>query len=187
MKVSRSTIITLGVLLLCVLVLAAVVYLVQQRAAERDRELSAAGVALAPETQTFTSLAGESVDLFTNTNTPLVVYTWASWCPQCRAGLEQLSQIADEIKQRNIPATFVAINRSEPTATAERFLQTVTLSDLVQVVIDEEDSYYAAIGGYAMPELVVFSIGGDEVLRQRGNIDENAIIKVLEAAAETEK
>lgn len=181
MAVSRSTVITLVFLVVCVAVLTAVVYVVKERAAERDREASPAGVALAGDTEIFTSLSGETVDLFSEAATPIVVYTWASWCPQCAGDLEALAKLAAESRDSNQPVKFVAINRNEPTATAERFLASLDVNDALDIVIDTEDSYYTAIEGYAMPELVVFSAAGDELLRQRGAIDLSAVANLLEA------
>ena len=178
---SRSAIITLVLLFLVLCMVAVFTWYTQQKAAEQEKTESAAGVAFDETNNAFTSLSGESVSL-NSFDELTVAYVWASWCPQCQTELEALSRIADTYESENTAVRFVAINRREPASTVERFLAQVDYSDSLNIVLDTTDNFYASIEAYAMPELVLFDTNGDEILRQRGQIDFGA----LEAAVDTE-
>jgi hypothetical protein len=50
----------------------------------------------------------------------------------------------------------------------------------VQLIVDKDDQYYKAIGGYTMPETVFYNKKGDIVLHKRGVISETEIRMVVE-------
>lgn len=95
----------------------------------------------------------------------VVVYSWASWCPFCKEGLQTLSQLSEEYGNR---VTFVAINRGESTSDARAFTDALGLSGKVVLLLDGDDSFYKTNGGYAMPEIMFITKRGKVALHQRG-------------------
>jgi thiol-disulfide isomerase/thioredoxin len=113
-----------------------------------------------------------------------VVNSWASWSPFSVQELKDLETIASENKDNNI--VFIAINRKEPKENAKLFLQSIQAFSHIQFVIDVGDTYYTSVGGFSMPETVIYDTKGAIVEHKRGNmsIDEirTLVTTVLEAS-----
>lgn len=177
MRLSRGNVV---VLLLLLLLVAVAGFFAWNAATESKREQlarSPAGTALTQTT--YTSLDGQAVDLSDFVGTVTIAATWASWCPQCREQLRELSGLADEYGER---INVVAINRAEPKTTAERFLAQVDTTDSLELVLDPADAYYASIDGYAMPETIVYDESGAIVYHGRGAVDLERIRSAVDAA-----
>jgi thiol-disulfide isomerase/thioredoxin len=127
--------------------------------------------------QSYTDLAGMPIDLSDYVGETVVAISWASWCPVCDEELLKLQQLATEIDNKNL--ILLAINRSEPRTTAERYLKSIGDLSHVQLVLDPDDRHYRAINGYAMPETVVYDSRGTIVTHVRGAIESDSLKEVI--------
>ncbi len=124
----------------------------------------------------YTDIYGKPVNLEGYLGQPLVVATWASWSPFSEADIKLLSELSQEFNQ----VAFMAINRKEPKDQAERYINSIGgAPGGVIIVLDPRDEFYAAIGGYAMPELVVYNKKGEIILHERGVTNKDKIKEVL--------
>jgi len=94
----------------------------------------------------------------------VVINTWASWCPFCVDELPDLGQLAEEFPE--VPV--VAINRGEETKEAQAFLKSLSVSKKLYTLFDPEDSFYAFIKGFGMPETIFINQTGEILLHKRG-------------------
>jgi thiol-disulfide isomerase/thioredoxin len=176
MAITRNTKITLVVLVLILIAAAAFTWYVLHTA-EEPSTLERT-MLQSKQSASFVGVDGSPVDLsrVLQNEVPVIVSTWASWCPSCRAHLEVLQSIAAE--QGN-SIEVIAINRNESKHNAERFLRTVGPLPDVTTVIDAKDSFYADIDGYAMPETVIYNAYGEPVAQLRGKITSDDITESL--------
>ncbi len=125
----------------------------------------------------YTDIAGAPVSLEDYLGQNLIVHSWASWCPQC---VEQLTLFKDVVIAS--PNTkLLAINRGEDAASAERFLNHYNLWSDVTLILDPEDHFYSSVGGYAMPETLIFGKDGEIKEHFRGVVTK----EILESALKT--
>jgi thiol-disulfide isomerase/thioredoxin len=129
-------------------------------------------------TQSLTNLSGDVVTVEDYFGEVMVINTWASWSPLSQEQLRQLSELAEEYE--NQPITFLAINRSEPSSTAEAYLSTVSISSDLEIVLDQEDSYYQAIEGYAMPVTIIYDRDGTIVFEANGNFSQSELKQIID-------
>lgn len=94
----------------------------------------------------------------------LIVYSWASWCPYCAQGFKDLAAVENE---HRADMQIVAINRAEPKGDAKDFTDKLALSGM-DYLLDPDDTFYKAEGGFAMPEILFINWHGDIVAHQRG-------------------
>lgn len=127
----------------------------------------------APGEEPYTDLNGNPVSLNEYLGNILVVATWASWSPFSADDLNKLQRLAVDYKDRGI--IFLAINRKESREQAGRYLLTLPEIKNVVMVLDPRDHFYVTTGGYAMPELVVYSKNGEIIKHSRGVITEDEI------------
>lgn len=174
----RSTVITFGILFIIVVVMMIVTVLILRNDARVGLEQSAAGVALqASSTAAYTDLSGAPLSLATYIGSPLVVLSFASWCPTCADQIRALNAVAAERPD----VTFMAINRAEPATTVERFLSyhQIEATDKVLIVLDARDHFYQSVKGYAAPETVFFNEKGEIVAHLRGDISADTLRTTL--------
>ena len=114
----------------------------------------------------YTDLQGNPVSLEQYLGKTLVVATWASWSPFSTADLTTLKELSSEFAGQEV--VFMAINRKETKEQAARFLQTIPEVSGVVMVLDPRDAFYLTVGGYAMPEVVVYNQKGEIVEHYRG-------------------
>jgi thiol-disulfide isomerase/thioredoxin len=126
----------------------------------------------------YTTLDGAPVEVAEFFDEVIVVNSWASWSPQSKKQLTQLSELADEYQDQ--PVRFLAINRSEPRATAEAYLSTIEVSDNVNIVLDETDNFYEAVEAYAMPVTLIYSAKGDIVHQSNGSLSNQKLRSVVD-------
>lgn len=164
----NKTNVSISVLLLIILcAVAGITYYVYK--VPHDRKNADATKNLAStETQVFTDLDGNPVTLDQYSGKIRIVNSWASWSPFSVQELKDLEIVASENKDRNI--VFIAINRKEPKENAKLFLESLQQFSHVQFVIDIGDTYYASVGGYSMPETVIYDTKGAIVEHKRGNM-----------------
>ena len=103
----------------------------------------------------------------------LVINSWASWSPQSQIELLTLQKLAVEFKDK--PVVFLAINRKELKEQATRFMTTLPEVSNVVILIDTTDHFYGAVGGYAMPETVVYQSDGLVKEHIRGEFKEEEL------------
>ncbi|MCA9359753.1 TlpA family protein disulfide reductase [Candidatus Nomurabacteria bacterium] len=128
----------------------------------------------------YTDLNGNSVSLSDFVGQVLVVNSWASWSPASVNELKTLSVITNEYKDSSVKV--IAINRGEPANTAKSFLQTYSISEDVMLVLDYDDRYFASIGGYNMPETVVYDTKGNIFHHERGAMSESKLRRIISQA-----
>jgi hypothetical protein len=85
----------------------------------------------------------------------------------------------------SLPDTkLLAINRAEDAVTAERFLNYYNLWSDVELLLDPTDHFYKSIGGYAMPETVIFDEKGSTKAHFRGVVTQAEIETALKESTD---
>lgn len=108
---------------------------------------------------------GRAVSLASFKGKPLIVNTWAVWCPFCRAELPDFAALQEELGEQ---ATVIAIDRAEPLAKVKGFTDELGVTGRLTFLIDPSDNFYRDIGGFSMPETVFFDAEGMIVFHKRG-------------------
>lgn len=130
----------------------------------------------------YTNINGDEVSLEDDFGKVVVVYSWASWCPQCSSDLQTVNDFAEgQVGDR---ISFIAVNRAENRTTAQRFLATLPELNNLQIVLDPTDHLFNSVTGYAMPETVIFNREGDELYHGRGVFDLKAVEEVIRRETE---
>ena len=122
----------------------------------------------------FTDITGETttLDTFLGSGQYIIVTSWASWCPQCA---EQLADLNTFAANHEADVAVVAINRSERSNQAERYLNSLPDTDMLHIILDPDDRFYRDIGGYTVPETVVYDQTGELVEQYRGVVSAAAL------------
>lgn len=177
---SRSSIITLAIILIVLIIAAWFTFYHSDFNQKKVLEKSDANTALSPKnsTESFTDLTGQTISLEQYLGTPIVAHSWASWCPQCADQLALFSDIQSSLKREVV---FLAVNRSENQLTAQRYLNVNSISDNINLVLDPSDNFYSSIGGYAMPETVVYDQNGEVAAHYRGEVKREKLIELLDS------
>ncbi len=110
---------------------------------------------------------GDIVTLESLKGTPLILNSWASWCPFCRKELLDFAKVQQE---RIGEVKFVAINRGESYTKARQFTDQSGMSSSLLFLTDYEDSFYQSIGGFSMPETLFVNSLGQIIEHKRGPI-----------------
>lgn len=116
-------------------------------------------------------LDGNTVRLADVVGKPLVVNSWAAWCPFCRKELVDFAAAQREFGER---VTVIAIDRAEARDVVRRYSDEIGVTDALVILLDPEDTSYRSIGGFSMPETIFVDAGGSLVLHKRGpmNLEE---------------
>lgn len=180
MQIGKTGLITLlSMFLIIGAVLVYIIFFVDESEVQKRDKTPAAQALLQDEgEQAFTNMNDEPISVADHFGKIMVVSSWASWCPECQYTLGELSKIADEYKDRGV--VVLAINRAEDRYSAERFLQTVTVSPNLKIILDPADTYFEGSAGYAMPETIVYTKDGTEALHQRGAVQVEELKHTLE-------
>ena len=99
---------------------------------------------------------------------PLVINSWAAWCPFCVQELKDFATVQQEFRDQ---VAIVAINRGEPAQTVRRFTDQLGVTDALVLLQDPQDSFYRQIGGFAMPETIFVDAQGKVVWHKRGTLN----------------
>jgi thiol-disulfide isomerase/thioredoxin len=172
MKIEKSHLITISFLLAVLLLVGGATFWFVYQKKHAVIEETAAIFTNQPGELPYTDLIGNPVALDQYLGKVLVVVSWASWSPFSQADLSMLVELAKEYPAEKV--AFMAINRKETKDQAMRYVGTLSPLDGIVVAIDQNDNFYAAVGGYAMPETVIFD--------QRGEIIEH--LRVVSPKAE---
>jgi thiol-disulfide isomerase/thioredoxin len=173
----KNKYVIVGVMFGVILVLALVTYFFISSDND-DINVETAGIFTNVEgEEPYTDLNGNPVSLDEYLGRILVVATWASWSPFSQPDLEMLNNLATEYNKEEV--FFLAINRKESKEQAGRFLSTLPELNNIFIAIDPRDHFYTAVGGYAMPEVVIYNKTGDVILHARGQANRDEIKQVI--------
>jgi thiol-disulfide isomerase/thioredoxin len=181
MKITTPSKSVYVIIAMVIVLVAGLIYIlsIDESDVQKRNQTDAAQALVVPEdSQSFTDTLGVALTLDDYLGEVVVVTSWASWCPQCATDLPLLAAIADDYTEREV--VFLAINRSESLAMAERFLNTLSSRPDLQFIMDPSDHFFNANEGYAMPETVVYDQKGSIVLQQRGELREAELRSVLD-------
>lgn len=120
----------------------------------------------------FKDYDGNTVTLAQFRGTPLVVNSWAAWCPFCREELKDFAVVQKEFGDRLV---IIAIDRAEPLATAKKYSDELGVTSDLIFLLDPSDSFYQSIGGFSMPETIFVDREGRIVFHKRGPMDASEI------------
>ncbi len=109
---------------------------------------------------------------------PLVINSWAAWCPFCKKELEDFVTVQKDLGDA---VTIVAIDRAESLKTAKGFTDSLGISDDLVYLLDPNDSFYQHIGGFSMPETIFVDSEGNIVQHKRGPMTVEEIKKRIES------
>jgi thiol-disulfide isomerase/thioredoxin len=88
---------------------------------------------------------------------PLVINSWAAWCPFCVRELPDLAVLQEEFVDEIV---VVAIDRAESSVTAKEFSDERGVTGRIILLLDPADSFYQSIGGFSMPETLFIDRDG---------------------------
>jgi thiol-disulfide isomerase/thioredoxin len=164
----RSYIITLIILVLVAFVASVMTWYVREQAILEEANEAADTLFKEGSDSPYIDQNGNSVGLAEYLGQIIVVNSWASWSPFSVDELQALNTFAGEYRDKNV--VVIAINRKESKEQAERFLATLPPLDNLKIVIDTEDYFYGAVGGFAMPETLYYDQLGTIVTKREGAV-----------------
>lgn len=100
---------------------------------------------------------GETLDTSAFAGKPVVIVTWATWCPSC---VEALSAADGALAQYRDRVHVVAVNRTEEKSIIDDYRRVTPLPEGIIYAHDEADAYFDRIGGQSMPEVLVYDSTG---------------------------
>lgn len=162
----KSSVITIGVILLILVGAAVATYVTQQNVRLSERDTEATRTLSAAEDTPYTDLTGNPFSFDAYRGQVRVVNSWASWTPFSTQELADFEVLAKEYAEKNV--AVIAINRKEPKERAQHFLSTIGEFTAVDFAVDLTDAYYQSIGGFSMPETVFYDAKGNIVMHKRG-------------------
>ena len=113
---------------------------------------------------TFVDYDGNTVALADFSGKPLVINSWASWCPFCVKELPDFTLL-----QKKFPEMVViAVDRRESLNTAKSYTDDIGITDDLVFLLDNSDSFYRSIGGFTMPETIFVDAEGNIRHHKRG-------------------
>ncbi|MBI3384706.1 TlpA family protein disulfide reductase [Candidatus Gottesmanbacteria bacterium] len=126
---------------------------------------------------------GKIVNLSDFSKQPLVINSWAGWCPYCKKELVDFAKVQEELKNKII---IIAIDRAESLAVAKKYSDELGVSNSLVFLLDPADSFYEAIGGFSMPETIF--VDKDKIVRdhKRGPMDKTEIKNRIKTALSVE-
>ncbi len=167
-------------ILVVLLVIAGLVTWYIRYSAVRDEVGKAASELLAESELTpYTTLTGEPFSFTEYRGSVRVVNVWASWSPFAATELPILNTIAATYGDRSVVA--IGVNRKEQKERAAAYIGSIPAVPNVIFAIDETDAFYQSVGGYAMPETIIFNAAGDIVWHYRGVVTYELIAAELDA------
>lgn len=116
--------------------------------------------------------SGKTVSLSDFAGKPLVINSWAAWCPFCK---EELPNLAAAQKEFGNNVVIIAIDKAESRDIAKKYTDELGVTNDLIFLLDPSDSFYQSIGGFSMPETIFVDNNGNIVERKRGPMDINEI------------
>lgn len=111
---------------------------------------------------------GKTVRLTDFAGKPLVINSWAAWCPFCR---KELVDFAAAQKEFGNDVVIIAIDRAESRETAKKYTDELGVTNDMIFLLDPSDSFYQSIGGFSMPETIFVDKDGNIAERKRGPME----------------
>lgn len=108
---------------------------------------------------------GNDIRLTDFSGKPLVVNSWAVWCPFCVKELADFALVQKEFGER---VAIIAIDRAESRDAAKEFTDGIGVTDDLTFLLDPNDSFYQSIGGFSMPETLFVKADGAIHFHKRG-------------------
>jgi thiol-disulfide isomerase/thioredoxin len=115
---------------------------------------------------------GKTVSLADFAGKPLIINSWAAWCPFCKKELVDFAAVQKEFGNA---AAIIAINRGEARETAKKYTDELGVTNDLIFLLDPSDSFYQSIEGFSMPETIFVDKNGNIVEHKRGPMDINEI------------
>lgn len=112
--------------------------------------------------------SGKTVKLSDFAGKPIVINSWAAWCPFCRKELVDFVTAQKEFGDKVI---IIAIDRAEVRDVAKKYTDELGVTGDMLFLLDPSDSFYQSIGGFSMPETVFVESSGNIVFHKRGPMD----------------
>ena len=113
---------------------------------------------------------GKMVNLADFAGKPIIINSWAAWCPFCK---KELTDFVAAQKEFGDKVVIIAIDRSESLAVAKGYTDQQGITDNLTFLLDPSDSFYRSIGGFSMPETIFVDKDGNIVFHKRGPMDIN--------------
>ena len=98
---------------------------------------------------------------------PMVINSWAVWCPFCKKELADFATLQQEFSD----IVVIAVDRQGTLEKAKGFTDSIGVTDKMTFLLDSKDSFYKSIGGFAMPETIFVNSKGEIVLHKRGPME----------------
>ena len=127
---------------------------------------------------TFQDYEGNEVKLRDLADRPLILNSWAAWCPFCVKELPAFGQVQAEFGDEVL---IVAINRSESLSTARSYTDNLGVTGSMLFLLDSSDSFYRAIAGFSMPETLFVDRDGVVQVHKRGPMEVEEIREKVRA------
>ncbi len=175
MRINRSVIITSTVL---ILVLIGAGFFAYYSISKRASESNPLGIIAlqSKDARPYTDLDGNPVDLLEFKGKILFINSWATWTPFSRDELLSFRALKAEFNDR---IQIIAMNRMEKPATARAFVDSLGIDNGITFLLDPDDHFYKSVGGFAMPETIVYDTEGNIVLHTRGPITLDEMREVM--------
>lgn len=116
--------------------------------------------------------SGNTVSLSDFAGKPVVLNSWAVWCPFCRKELVDFAAVKREFGDQ---IEIIAINRAESLEKAQKYSDELGVTDELIFLLDPSDSFYRSIGGFSMPETIFVDREGNVRIHKRGPMDADEI------------
>ena len=111
---------------------------------------------------------GKTVKLSDFKGKPMVINSWAAWCPFCR---KELVDFAVAQKEFGDTVAIIAIDRAETRDIAKKYTDELGVTGDMAFLIDPSDSFYQSIAGFSMPETIFVDKNGAIIFHKRGPMD----------------
>ena len=111
---------------------------------------------------------GNKISLEALSGKPLVINSWAVWCPFCRKELPDFAELQKEFGDRLV---VVAIDRQEPLEKAKGYTDELNITNDMIFLLDSSDTFYKSISGFSMPETIFVNSAGEIVVHKRGPME----------------
>ncbi len=170
---------TLFILFVILVVLGVVTWYLRYSAARDEVGKAATELLADSEATPYTTLTGEPFSFMEYRGKIRVVNVWASWSPFAATELPILNDIAARYGGEQA-VVAIAVNRKEQKERAAAYIATVPVLPNVVFAIDETDAFYQSVGGYAMPETIIFNAAGDIVWHYRGVITYDLVAEQID-------
>lgn len=116
--------------------------------------------------------SGKTVSLVDFAGKPMVINSWAAWCPFCR---KELVDFAAAQKEFGDDVIIIAIDRAESRETAKKYTDELGVTNGMVFLLDPSDSFYQSINGFSMPETIFVDKNGNIAEHKRGPMEINEI------------